>query len=363
MKFLFLSGHAHLAFDPSTQRASGGAELQVALLARELAARGHEAVLLGADTGQQDGVVWEGIKVRTGKRYDTGGLADSATAFPRIFAVLSEEKPDYVVVYGWTAWLYILCWLRVFLPFRLIFVCALDAEIDGGFRADNPARGFLFERGMRLSDARLGITEHQARLFREKGMSCSVTRLLLQKAEFFTAGDKPVDLLWVARCNPVKRPHLFLDLAERLPHARCRMICSVQDESLWREVSQRAAKLSNVEFLESAPYREIQSHFNASHIFVNTSDREGVPNTFIHSGLGHTAILSLVVDPDGMFQHFKAGLCASGDFDLLVREAGALLKDPARLSAAQKEAARFVREWHNSETNVEAFLAALPSPR
>jgi len=361
MKFLFLSGHAHLALDPHSQRASGGAELQVALLAGELHTHGHETILLGADTGQQDGVVWDGVKIRTGGRYDTGGLTDTLAALPRIITVLREEKPDWVVVYGWTTWLTILCHLRSFLQFRLVFVCALDAEIDGGFRRDNPIRGRLFEHGMRLADARLGITEDQARLFRQNGMPCTVTRLLLQKAEFFSGEEKPVDLLWVARCHPVKQPQRFLDLAARLPQARCRMICSVQDESLWHEVRTRAATLPNVEFLETAPYREIQNHFNQAKMFVNTSDREGVPNTFIHSGLGQTAILSLEVDPDGMFASFAAGCCARKDFDLLVSRAETFLSDPAALRFAQQESARFVREWHDNTRNVEAFLEGLRS--
>ncbi len=358
MKFLFLSGHAHLAFDPSTRRASGGAELQVALLARELTARGHSVVLLGADTGQADGVVWDGVTVRNGGRFDTGAPLDTLRALPVVRAILHEETPDVVVIYGWTTWLYLLGFMRRSAGFRLVFVCALDAEIDGGFRRENPVRGFLFDRGMRLADARLAITEHQAGLFREQGMACPVTRLLLQKHAFY-AGPKSVDLLWVARCHPVKRPHLFLDLAERLPGVRCRMICSVQDEALWQAVSERAAALSNVEFLESAPYREIQDHFNAARIFVNTSEHEGVPNTFIHSGLGGVAILSLAVDPDGMFRRFQAGLCAGGDFEKLAEGAGNFLKNPDELEHAQRESARFVREWHDNGANLDAFLAGV----
>jgi len=361
MKFLFLSCHAHLALDPVARRASGGSQLQVALLAGELVSRGHEVVILGADTGQPDGVVWSGVKMRTGRRYDTGTPADTLYALPRITRVLREERPDYIVVYGWTSWLYILCHLRRVVPFRLIFVCALDAEIDGGFRRDNPFRGFLFERGMRLCDSRFGITEHQARLFREKGMPCSVTRLLLQKAEFGATQPKPVDLLWVARCHPVKHPHLFVDLAERLPQARCRMICSVQDKKLWDEVHARAQKTPNLEFLEAVPYRDIQRHFADSRIFVNTSDAEGVPNTFIHSGLGYAAIASLSVDPDAMFERFGAGFSARGDFEELVRRTSALLADPAALSRAQSECARFVHEWHGNAANVDAFLSALPA--
>jgi glycosyltransferase involved in cell wall biosynthesis len=198
------------------------------------------------------------------------------------------------------------------------------------------------------------------RLFREKGMPCTVTRLLLQDAKFAAPRQKSIDLLWVARCHPVKRPHIFLDLAERLPTVHCRMICSKQDGQLWESVRKRAGQMRNLDFVEAVPYREIQHHFNDANIFVNTSEHEGVPNTFIHSGLGHTAILSLAVDPDGMFAKFQAGNCASGDFETLARAAVGLLGNRQQLVAAQNECARFVREWHDNATNIEAFLAGLP---
>jgi glycosyltransferase involved in cell wall biosynthesis len=213
---------------------------------------------------------------------------------------------------------------------------------------------------MRLSDGRFAITENQVQLFRERGMPCTLTRLLLQDAKFAARRQKSIDLLWVARCHPVKRPHIFLDLAERLPTARCRMICSKQDQRLWEAVRKRAKGIKNLDFLEAVPYREIQSHFNDTNIFVNTSEHEGVPNTFIHSGIGRAAILSLTVNPDGMFEKFQAGNCASGDFETLVRAAAGLLGNRQQLVAAQNECARFVREWHDNARNIEAFLAGLP---
>jgi glycosyltransferase involved in cell wall biosynthesis len=360
VKFLFLSGHAHLALDPSARHASGGAELQVALLSLELVSRGHDVVIVAADPGQPNGIVLNKVRILPGGRFDTGRAFDTLRAFPRIARALHREKPDYVVVYGWTAWLYVLQKLRIWVPFRLAFVCALDAEIDGGFRRAAPLRGLLFERGMRLSDCRFAITNHQARLFHQTGMSCTVTRLLLPRtAHFSKPEEKKIDLLWVARCHRVKRPHLFLDLAERLPQARCRMICSIQDQELWQSVGPRARQLANVEFLPAVPYREIQGHFDQAKIFVNTSEHEGVPNTFIHSGLGHAAILSLVVDPDGMFENFRAGICAAGQFERLVQAAAKMLSHRDELAGAQRESARFVREWHQNEANVQAFLSGL----
>lgn len=359
MKFLFLSGHAHLALDPLSKSASGGAELQVALLSRALVKRDHQVTLLAANTGQQDGVKWEGVCVRTGGRYDTGKLVDTVFALPRIIKVFFEEKPDVVVVYGWTSLLYFLAKLRLAIRYKLVFVCALDSEIDGGFFRENWVRGYFFEKALHEVDIRFGITEHQATLFRKQGMPCYVTRLLLQEhasSETDAHSEKPVDLLWVARCHPVKQPHLFLDLAKEFPNKRCQMICSSQDKELWKIIRARAASLPNVEFLESIPYRDIQHYFNKAKIFVNTSLDEGVPNTFIHAGLGKTAIASLRVDPDQMFHQFHAGVCAGNDFKKFAAAIGDFLSGEKELLAAQEEASRFVQTWHDNPKNVDVFL-------
>lgn len=332
--------------------------MQVALMARELAERGHEAVLLGADTGQPDGSRWRGIRIRKAGRYDTGGLADTLRAWPKIHRVIAEERPDFVLVYGWTALLYLLAWWRRVIPYKLVFVCALDAEIDGEFRRKNPVRGFFFHRGMQKADIRLSITAAQAADFARHGMSCTVVRNLLQEQAAAPSGAKAVDLLWVARCQNVKKPGLFLDLAAALPQARCRMICAPHDPALLASVRKRAATLPNVEFVEGVAYRDIQREFDAAKILVNTSSHEGVPNTFIHAGQGRAAIASLEIDPDRMFAEFSAGIMARGSFDDLVSGVSRLLADPGALERAARESSRYVREWHDNARNVDTFVSA-----
>ncbi len=369
MKILFLSGHAHLALDPAAQHSSGGAELQVALLAKELVQQGQEVVLLAAGKKKSERQIHQGITIIHGGNFDNGKLLDTLKAIPQVISILHQEKPDLVVVYGWTSWLYLLAKLRGCLGCRLLFVCALDSEIDGGFYQAHPYRGRLFQKGMELSDIRLAITENQAALFRKQGMSCEVMRLLLQPGFPLTreidSSKKSIDLLWVARCHPVKQPMLFLDLVAQFPHARCCMICSNQDETLWNSVKKRALTMPQVEFLEKVPYHDIQSYFDRAKIFVNTSSDEGVPNTFIHAGLGSTAIASLKVDPDHMFQYFQAGVCAYDRLSLLAQEMKKLLSNEVLLSFSQSEARRFVNEWHDNKKNIEVFLKSLQvlSPR
>ncbi|MBE2205384.1 MAG: glycosyltransferase family 4 protein [Chthoniobacterales bacterium] len=359
MKIVFHSSHAHLVLERSTTRVSGGAELQVALLARELAARGHEVVIAAGDTGQPDSAVHEGVRIRNAGKFQTGRLADTLRALPRVAQVLREERPESVFLLGWTTWLFILHVLKPLFGYKLGFICGLDTEVNGGFRRENPVRGFFFEYALRRCDIRFAMTEDQRRLFRAAGLDCGLYRNLILPRTGAPSGDKTIDLLWVSRCQPIKRPHLFLDLVRRLPKARCRMVCPREDVGLWNAVHARALELPNLEFIERVPYHEIQGVYDSAHIFVNTSEWEGWPNSFIQAGLGGTALLSLDVNPDGLFESYTLGKFCGGDFEGMVTAAAGMLAHGEELRDMQREAARFVAEMHDNQKETSAFLAGL----
>jgi glycosyltransferase involved in cell wall biosynthesis len=359
MKILFFSSFAHLVLERSGSRTSGGAELQVALLARELARHGEEVVIAGGDVGQEDRVVLDGILTRNAGKFHTGRILEMMRAIPRVVRVLREEHPEWVVVMGWTAWLFILWLLRPFLGYKLDFICALDSEINGEYRRENPVFGSLFEFAVRRCDARHSITRDQSEVFKRRGMDCTFYRYLLVPRGAPQSLEKNIDLLWVSRCQPIKRPHLFLDLAESLPEARCRMICPCEDRGLWNSVVERAATIPNLEFVEKVPYHEIQEYYDRSHVFVNTSTFEGFPNSFIQAGLGKAALLSICVDPDGMIRVFGSGMMSGERKGDLVRAARLMLADKTKLLAMQEGSARMVAEWLDNKENVERFLTGL----
>jgi glycosyltransferase involved in cell wall biosynthesis len=360
LKFCFHSSFAHLALDPSETRVSGGAELQAALLARELVRRGHEAVLVSGNHGQPDNRTLQGVRSRLGGAYQTGRLVDTLRALPISFRVIREEHPDFTFIYGWTTWLFFLLWPRWRGHTRLGFTCMLDTEVNGEFRRENPARGALLEHGIRRADVRYAITNYQVRCFEKMGLDCTLYRPLIMPHAAAPRGEKDIDFLWIARCQPIKRPHIFLDLAEALPDARCVMIAPKENVTLWKSVSERAAGLRNVQFFERVPYHEAQSWYDRAHVFVNTSTWEGFANAFIQAGQAEAAILSLVVNTDELLTQFNAGLCASDDPSRLIELARELYANPGKRRELQLGAARFVREWHDNDRNVDAFLAGLP---
>ena len=361
MKILFFSSFAHLVLEKHQARTSGGAELQVALLARGLAIRGHEIVIAGGDVGQPDQRMMDGVMTRNAGKFHTGRILEMLGAIPRVVHVLREEGPEWVVVMGWTAWLFVLWALRPFLGYKLDFICALDSEINGEYRRENPLFGALFEFAMRRSDARHSITYDQAKVFNRRGMDCTFYRYLLVPRTTPRSPEKSIHLLWVSRCHPIKRPHLFLDLAEALPGAHCRMICPCEDRELWNSVAKRAAKIPNLEFIEKVPYHEVQEHYDAARIFVNTSTFEGFPNSFIQAGLGNVALLSMCVDPDGMMEFFGSGRISGEGSGELIRIARMMLADEPKLASMQEGNARMVTEWLDNKENIELFLKGLKS--
>jgi glycosyltransferase involved in cell wall biosynthesis len=204
------------------------------------------------------------------------------------------------------------------------------------------------------------MTTDQQRLFEAAGMDCGFYRNLILPRSAPRNPEKTTDLLWVSRCQPIKRPLLFCDLAAALPHARCRMVCPREDVGLWETVRARAAEVPNLEFIERIPYHEIQAAYDDARIFVNTSEWEGWPNSFIQAGLGHTALLSLDVNPDALFEKFALGTFAASDFHRLAQAAAQMLAAPATLATMQQESARFVAEMHDNTRETDRFLAGLP---
>lgn len=359
MKILFLSSHAHLVLDETSTLTSGGAELQVALLAQSLARRGHDAVVAGGDTGQEDNAVLQGVRIRNAGNFHTGKMPEMIASMPRVFRVLREEKPDWVVVMGWTAWLFVLWLWRPLLGYKLDYICALDTEVNGEYRRAHPFLGALFEFALRRCDARHAITRDQLAHYRRRGMSAAFYRYLLVPRPSGEREAKDTDFLWVSRCVAMKRPGLFLDLAEALPDRSFEMICPPQDRALYESVAARAAKLPNVRFIESVPYGRIQRHYDRARVFVNTSEWEGWPNSFIQAGLGRAALLSLHVNPDGIFESFRPGYFADGDFPALLEAARNMIGDASGLERMQAGCERFVLEMHDSAKETDAFLRGL----
>lgn len=106
-----------------------------------------------------------------------------------------------------------------------------------------------------------------------------------------------------------KRPRLFLELAKRFPNEKFVMVggkfekCKEDYES----VEVMAKQIPNLEFKGFLQFKETEEEFSKAKLFVNTSEYEGFPNTFLQAWSRGIPIISFI-DLDGMIQDFSLGI-------------------------------------------------------
>ena len=121
----------------------------------------------------------------------------------------------------------------------------------------------------------------------------------------------------------------------------------------------RASRLENVTLINHVPFAEVQRLFDRAKVFVNTSEQEGFPNTFIQAGLGRTPIVSLRVDPDGMIERTGCGYVCSDAEKEMARAVGTLLRDEGERRRRGSAAFDYVKERHDLAKVVEEFKGML----
>lgn len=351
MKLCFVAYHSYPLFVSGSDTPFGGTEVQISTLARYFARRpGTEVAVIVGDYGQPDELSADGVTlVKAVRPNPAARLPERLANFARLFGALRRAKADVYVGSAagpevGIAALYCRAARR-----RFVYRTAHQMDCDGEFERNNGWRGRLYGYGLRHADAVVTQTEEHQSILRARGIEATVIRNVFDTERTARGFDRPIDALWVGRCEAWKNPGLFLDLAERLPDLRFRMICprKAQDQGLFDAVSARAAALPNVDFIEKVPFAEIQRHFDEAKLFVGTSDYEGFPNTYLQACLGGTPIASLKVDPDGFIAAFGAGFAADGDFHALCGFVERAAADPGAWQAASASARDYVRSRHD----------------
>lgn len=147
-------------------------------------------------------------------------------------------------------------------------------------------------------------TERQQRALERSfgvGSVCVPNAHVVPPADLADLGSRD-RVLWVGRAHPMKRPMLFLDLAEAMPDARFVMILAPFEENrdLFESVRGRALSLNNVEFVPGAPFGQMASYYRTARAFVLTSEAEGYSNVIIEAFKHCVPVVSMSFNPDNL---------------------------------------------------------------
>jgi len=291
---------------------SGGFGRATRTIGRELAKRGIEVFAVVPRQGDQDPVeVHDGItilsfpKTRPWEAIELCRRADAD--------VYHSSEPSMTTVFAQYA-----------MPDRKHMITFRDPRDLGDWKKeyDRPARSklqvvsnFLYEHNFLVSSA-----------VRRADRVYSLARYLVPKIRRLYRLDRdpvflptPVDVPdsvekapeptvgYLARWDRVKRPEVFLGLAERLPEVRFVAAGSARDAEWERSLRERYGGIPNLELHGHIDqFKEPGRHsgfLSRCWMMVNTSTKEALPNAFLEAAAHRCAIVA-GLDPDGFASGF-----------------------------------------------------------
>ena len=348
---------------------AGGEQVQHSLLARALARRGLPVSMVVADYGQPLHMERDGIALHRAHGL-TEGVPVLRFVHPRITRLWAALRRADADVY------YVSCagpQLAVVAAFarrhgrRVVFRIAHDRDCDPRQLLVRWARDrALYAWGLRRADTVLAQTSQQARALRlHYGVGARIAGMLVEgDGADLPWAQRDLDVLWVNNLRPFKRPDLALQLARRLPELRLAMVGGPQSghEVLFERTRAAAQTLPQLRFEGAVPYHEVHDYYGRARVFVNTSDTEGFPNSYLQAWRRGTPTVAFF-DPDRTIARHGLGQ-AVGSVDEMVEAVRHLAQREDAWRAASRRCRTFMNRQHDEDgvlaPYLEAFGAGLP---
>ena len=335
---------------PGTEPTLGGAENQIALIARRLAREGYRVCVVAFDVPGLPGAV-DGVSIR---RIPPRDGAARAVRGARLVRAVVRERARVVVQRAAGIETGVVGLLARATGRRFVFSSASDADFWHERREPRRWRLWLFHLGIRLASQVVVQTEEQVALCQESfGRRALLIKSLAEPAARAAAARDA--FLWVGRLSDYKRPEDFIRLAEAVPDARFRIVAADGEGDL----RERARALANVEWLEPRPRAQLLELMESAVAVVNTSDYEGMPNVFLEGWARGVPALSLRHDPGGVIERHRLGAFAGGDFERFVTAARMMWEARDDTGAVAERCRAYVAAEHDPEVVVRQWIDAL----
>jgi glycosyltransferase involved in cell wall biosynthesis len=342
LRVCFVALSTYPYFAPDAPVTAGGAERQLYVLSQAFDP-GLDVHFVVGDYGQARTLRHDGVTLHRAYVPDpTSGGAAQLRQFLALGRAMRRADADIYIYRGYPKKAAVVYALTRLLGAKWVYNVADDANLTR--RPDTAGEPFetVFRRGLRDADGIISQTPAQQALLSDRfGVKSTVVPNGYPPTERVASRDEREYFLWVGRIDEEqKRPHLYLNLAERHPEATFRLV-GPRDmtDSYHRRITEQAASLDNVEDVGGVPPRAVLDHYRKAIALVNTSSHEGFPNTFLEAWRVATPVVGHSVDPGRFLQDSSSPGYASGDFETLSSIVG-------QLSAEVEERARLGELGH-----------------
>jgi glycosyltransferase involved in cell wall biosynthesis len=336
-------------YDRARGRA-GGAERQMTLLARALAARGFRVAHIVYPPRDPvplpDRLTLVPRASHAGNRALVGGLLEAV----RIWRALKAADANVAIVRSGSPVLGIVAAFCRLHRRVLIFSSSNNADFTLAQMSSRLDRS-LYRLGIQLADAVVVQSEDQLLLAGRLFPSLRRLEQIPSFAETVPLRDAkdPEAFLWFSRLAPYKQPMRYVELARAVPEARFVMIPVVERPESPELQTLRAAATTapNLQLVDPVPHEELSRLIAQTTAVVNTSAYEGMPNAFLEAWAHGVPVLTLEFDPDAAVARNGLGISAGGSWERFIEGARELWERPDRRDELGSRARRYVNQVHS----------------
>jgi glycosyltransferase involved in cell wall biosynthesis len=361
----------------------GGSERQSALLARALAARGHDVAYVVAGLAGGDRTI-DGVRLRAAWDPEAGvRFVRAAThRYPQLLRILREERAD--VYYARGAGYYTPFAMRAAREAGAASILAMASDKDlyaaSGkvlFKVSSPRLSALvgpvahagFRRwGLRAAGCVAVQNQEQAAACASLGLRHGILPSIAELPPPELLSTRPArDVIWVGNVSEGRRSkgiEAFVELAGLLPAVTFTMVGILSGEAA---LAARATLVGmpNVVLDGQLMHGDTQVRLADHRLVVNTSPSEGFSNVMLEGwALGRPSV-TLTVNPSGLLTGDRLGVCGGGDVVAMAAAIAALLAEPVARAAMGARCREYVARVHGAAGVVETFeqLASRAGPR
>ena len=338
----------------------GGAEVQQSMIAPALAKRGYRVSMICYDYGQPDRTELKGVTIYKMHKPDEGipivrFLHPRLTSLWRAFGRADADIYYQRTAAAYTGFMAAYCQRH---GRKSVYSGASDVDFIPGKQEIRYARDrWIFEQGLRRVDKVITQNPQQHLELRD---NYGREGTLIPSCYAPPAGakhDRAGYVLWVATLRPSKRAELALEIARRLPNHKFIMIGGPdpdrRSQEYFASLKDAARSLPNLDIKGFVPLAETERYFNGARAFLNTSEYEGFPNTFLQAWA--RGIPSLAFIDTGSRRQGEPVYEFVPDVSQAAWKLDRLMRDDIHWQQMSQRCQSFFRETHSVDAIIDRY--------
>ncbi|MCL9818302.1 glycosyltransferase family 4 protein [Natronocalculus amylovorans] len=359
----FICPYIYGYLKPGSQKTVGGAERQQHLLATRFRKEGHHISFITFETEDDeyeriDGFnVWKTLPT-------TNDLTRTPEALIKLLRSVHRIDADVFYVRGNPPLCILSSYCCKMLGENLVYCVANDSNVElnnlarhhGVFRRTLPKLAYV--DAIRRSDYVISQTDYQQRILNDVlGIRSTVVAnaYTVPPRNKLLEMDERSHVLWVGSLDSEqKKPDRLIRLAEQLPHIEFVIVGWSQNKSYREKIRYEAEALSNVRFEGFVPPDNIDRYYRRAVAFVNTSEYEGFPNTFLEAWRYGVPVVSLNHTIDGVVSEQNVGL-HSKTMDRMANHISMLWKNTDEASEMGRNGRQYLQENYSLDIVFERY--------